>query len=83
MYSFDLVTRELQLPSEYFAYVKECEKRAGRMLADINQRYAKSAPRGPRFDPRRETVVDYLERLSHTAPDVVQAARANLPKQQR
>jgi hypothetical protein len=82
MYSFDLVTRELQLPSEYFAYVKDCEKRAGRMLADINQRYAKSTPRGPRFDPRRETVVDYLERLSRTAPEVVQAARANLPRQQ-
>ncbi len=78
-YPFDLMTRELELPAEYFAYVEDCQKRAARMLADINQRYAKSAPLGPGFDPRRQTVVDYLEELSRTAPEVVQAARARLP----
>ena len=82
MYSFDLVTRELRLPAEYFGYINDCSKRAAKMLSDINRRYAKSAPPGTRFDPRRETVVDYLARLARTAPDVVQAALADLPKQQ-
>lgn len=73
-----LTTEEHRLPSAYFQHLEECERRANRLLGELNTRFAISESPGPRFNPRLETVSKYLDRVQRERPDEVQRALAAL-----
>ena len=71
-------TVEHRLPSEYFQHLEDCERRANKLLGELNTEYAISQAPGPRFNPRFETVQKYLERVERERPDDVQRALTSL-----
>jgi hypothetical protein len=73
-----LTTEEHRLPSAYFQHLEECERRANKLLGELNTRFAISEAPGPRFNPRLETVSKYLGRVQQERPDDVQRALASL-----
>lgn len=73
-----LTTEEHRLPSAYFQHLEECERRANKLLGELNTKYAISEAPGPRFNPRLETASKYLDRVQRERPDDVQRALVSL-----
>ena len=73
-----LTTEEHRLPSAYFQHLEECERRANKLLGELNTKYAISEAPGPRFNPRLETAAKYLDRVQRERPDDVQRALVSL-----
>jgi hypothetical protein len=73
-----LTTEEHRLPSAYFQHLEDCERRANKLLGELNTKYAISEEPGPRFNPRLETASKYLDRVERERPDDVQRALVSL-----
>ena len=73
-----LTTEEHRLPTAYFQHLEDCERRANKLLGELNRDYAISEAPGPRFNPRLETASKYLARVQQERPDDVQRALVSL-----